>query len=148
MFPDPCRAARNRCFSRTEPQADRTRPPATMGVWRDGDPYVLNGRNDLVTTGREASSALVFCQTDRTKGRTDHRAARFRKGTPGSACRAPEEKLGIRASERRVFLLRTAGCRCNRSVRKARASQDRAGHAGVECRIGSPPGVGIASGAY
>src|SRR2546422_3139079 len=69
-FLTPCaRGEKIGCFSLTEPQAGSDAAnQQTMGV-RDGDHYVLNGRKIFVTNGREASLALVFCQTDRTKGR-------------------------------------------------------------------------------
>src|SRR3989454_10584975 len=71
------------CFALTEPQAgsDATNQ-ATLAV-RDGDHYVLNGRKRFITNGREASFALVFCQTDRAKGYRGITAFIAEKGTPG-----------------------------------------------------------------
>src|SRR5256712_12775370 len=69
------------CFALTEPQAgsDATNQ-ATLAV-RDGDHYVGDGRKRLITTRREASFPLVFCQTDRALG--DRRISAFllEKGT-------------------------------------------------------------------
>ena len=49
------------CFALTEPQAGSdARNQHTLAV-RDNDHYVLNGRKQFVTNGREASFALVFC---------------------------------------------------------------------------------------
>ncbi|MEK7384823.1 MAG: acyl-CoA dehydrogenase [candidate division NC10 bacterium] len=87
------------CFALTEPQAgsDATNQH-TLGV-RDGDHYVLNGRKLFITTGREASFALVFGQTDRTKGARGISAFVVEKGTPGFTVSKTEDKLGIRASD-------------------------------------------------
>src|SRR5881409_4351905 len=87
------------CFALTEPQAgsDATNQ-ATLAV-RDGDHYVLNGCKRFVTTGREASFALVFCQTDRAKGHRGITAFVVEKDTPGFAVGKTEDKLGIRASD-------------------------------------------------
>ena len=87
------------CFALTEPQAgsDATNQ-ATLAV-RDGDHYVLNGRKRFITTGREASFALVFCQTDREKGHRGITAFVVEKGTRGFTVGKTEDKLGIRASD-------------------------------------------------
>jgi len=66
---------------------------------RDGDHYVLNGRKRFITNGREASFALVFCQTDRAKGHRGITAFVVEKGTPGFTVGKTEDKLGIRASD-------------------------------------------------
>src|SRR3989338_8991729 len=55
-------------FALTEPQAGSDATNQHTLAVRDGDHYVLNGRKLFITTGREASFALVFGQTDRTKG--------------------------------------------------------------------------------
>src|SRR6059036_1165512 len=87
------------CFALTEPQAgsDATNQ-ATLAV-RDGDHYVLNGCKRFVTTGRESSFALVFCQTDRAGGHRGISAFVVEKGAPGFTVSTTEDKLGIRASD-------------------------------------------------
>ena len=87
------------CFALTEPQAGSdARNQATTAV-RDGDHYVVNGRKLFITNGREASFALVFCQTDRAKAHRGITALVVEKGTPGFTVGKTEEKLGIRASD-------------------------------------------------
>jgi alkylation response protein AidB-like acyl-CoA dehydrogenase len=66
---------------------------------RDGDHYVLNGRKQFVTSGREASFALVFCTTDRAKAHHGITALLVEKGTAGFLAPKTEDKLGIRASD-------------------------------------------------
>jgi alkylation response protein AidB-like acyl-CoA dehydrogenase len=87
------------CFSLTEPQAGSDASNlATLAV-RDGESYVLNGRKVFVTNGREASAALVFCQTDRGAGHRGITAFLVEKSTPGFHVPRTEDKLGIRASD-------------------------------------------------
>src|SRR5206468_11387 len=51
------------CFALTEPEAGSdARNQHTVAV-RDGDDYVITGRKLFISTGREASYALVFAQT-------------------------------------------------------------------------------------
>jgi butyryl-CoA dehydrogenase len=87
------------CFALTEPQAGSDAGnQATLAV-RDGDHYVVNGRKQFVTNGREAAFALVFCQTDRAKARHGITALLVEKGTTGLLVPKTEDKLGIRASD-------------------------------------------------
>ena len=87
------------CFALTEPQAgsDATNQ-ATLAV-RDGDHYVLSGRKQFITSGREAAFALVFCQTDRAKAHRGITAFVVEQGAPGFVVAKVEDKLGIRASD-------------------------------------------------
>ena len=86
-------------FALTEPQAGSdARNQQTLAV-RDGGHYVLNGRKQFVTNGREASFALVFCATDRAKAHHGITAFVVEKGTPGFRVPRTEDKLGIRASD-------------------------------------------------
>jgi butyryl-CoA dehydrogenase len=87
------------CFALTEPQAgsDATNQ-ATLAV-RDGADYIVNGRKRFITTGRESTFALVFCQTDRAKGHRGISALVIEKGAPGFTVGKTEDKLGIRASD-------------------------------------------------
>jgi len=87
------------CFALTEPQAGSDATNQHTVAVRDGDHYVLNGRKLFITNGREASFALVFCQTDRTKRSHGISAFVVEKGTPGFAVSKTEDKLGIRASD-------------------------------------------------
>jgi alkylation response protein AidB-like acyl-CoA dehydrogenase len=87
------------CFALTEPQAGSDATNQETLAVRDGDHYVVNGRKLFVTSGREASVAMVFCQTDRAKGHHGISALLIEKGTPGFLVSKLEDKLGIRASD-------------------------------------------------
>jgi butyryl-CoA dehydrogenase len=92
------------CFALTEPQAGSDATNQTTLAVRDGEHYVVNGRKAFVTSGREASAALVFCQTDRAKGHRGISAFLVEKGTPGFLIPKCEEKLGLRASDTAEFV--------------------------------------------
>jgi alkylation response protein AidB-like acyl-CoA dehydrogenase len=87
------------CFALTEPQAGSDASNQFTSAARDGDGYVLNGRKAFVTNGREASVALVFCQTDRARRRHGISAFLVDKATPGVVVAKTEDKLGLRASD-------------------------------------------------
>src|SRR5213594_4385743 len=87
------------CFALTEPEAGSdARNQHTVAV-RDGENYVLTGRKLFISTGREASYALVFAQTDRDKAHRGISAFVVEKGAPGFSVSKTEDKLGIRASD-------------------------------------------------
>jgi butyryl-CoA dehydrogenase len=92
------------CFALTEPQAGSDATNQETLAARDGDHYVVNGRKLFVTNGREASAALVFCQTDRAQGHHGISALLIEKGTPGFLVPKTEDKLGIRASDTAEFV--------------------------------------------
>ncbi|MBI2217451.1 MAG: acyl-CoA dehydrogenase [Candidatus Rokubacteria bacterium] len=87
------------CFALTEPQAGSDASNQATLAAREGGHYVLNGRKAFVTNGREASVALVFCQTDRARGSHGISAFLVEKGTPGFVVAKTEDKLGLKASD-------------------------------------------------
>ena len=87
------------CFALTEPQAGSDATNQHTVAIRDGDHYLVTGRKLFITSGREASYALVFCQTDRAQGHHGISAFIVEKGTPGFGVSKTEDKLGIRASD-------------------------------------------------
>jgi alkylation response protein AidB-like acyl-CoA dehydrogenase len=91
-------------FALTEPQAGSDATNQHTLAVRDGDHYVVNGRKIFVTSGREASTALVMCQTDPAKGSHGISALLIEKGTPGFLVPKTEDKLGIRASDTAEFV--------------------------------------------
>jgi alkylation response protein AidB-like acyl-CoA dehydrogenase len=92
------------CFALSEPQAGSDATNQHTLAVRDGDHYVVNGRKIFVTSGREASAALVLCQTDRDRGHHGISALLIEKGTPGFLVPKTEDKLGIRASDTAEFV--------------------------------------------
>jgi butyryl-CoA dehydrogenase len=87
------------CFALTEPQAGSDAANQATTARRDGDHYVITGRKLFISNGREASLALVFAQTDKSKAHRGITAFVVEKGTPGFSVSKTEDKLGIRASD-------------------------------------------------
>src|SRR5262245_6287163 len=87
------------CFALTEPEAGSDARNQHTRATRDGDHYVLNGRKLFITNGREASFALVFCQTDEARAHHGITAFVVEKGMPGFTVAKTEDKLGLRASD-------------------------------------------------
>src|SRR2546426_3422153 len=137
------------CFALTEPQAgsDATNQ-ATLAV-RDGDHYVIDGCKRFITTGREASFALVFCQTDRAQGHRGISAFVVEKGAPGFTVGKTEDKLGIRASDTAELIFED--CRVPAANRVGEEGQGfKIAMTAIDGgRIGiAAQAVGIAAGAY
>jgi alkylation response protein AidB-like acyl-CoA dehydrogenase len=137
------------CFALTEPEAGSDATNQSTLAVREGDHYVLDGRKIFVTSGREASAALVFAQTDRARGSHGVSAFLVEKGTPGFTVVKTEDKLGIRASDTAELLFER--CRVpaanrlgeeGRGFKIAMATLD-GGRIGIAAQA-----VGIATGAY
>jgi len=137
------------CFALTEPQAGSDATNQHTVAVRDGDAYVLNGRKLFITNGREASFALVFCQTDRAQRHHGISAFVVEKGTPGFGVSKTEDKLGIRASDTAELVF--DDCRVPAANRLGAEGQGfRIAMAALDGgRIGiAAQAVGIAAGAY
>ena len=137
------------CFALTEPQAGSDATNQHTVAVRDGDAYVLNGRKLFITNGREASFALVFCQTDRAQCHHGISAFVVEKGTPGFGVSKTEDKLGIRASDTAELVF--DDCRVPAANRLGAEGQGfRIAMAALDGgRIGiAAQAVGIAAGAY
>ncbi len=137
------------CFALTEPEAGSdARNQHTVAV-RDGDDYVITGRKLFISTGREASYALVFAQTDPTQAHRGISAFVVEKGAPGFSVSKTEDKLGIRASDTAELVF--DGCRVPAANRLG--PEGRGFHIALGAldggRIGiAAQAVGIAAGAY
>jgi len=92
------------CFALTEPQAGSDATNQHTVAVRDGTDYVVNGRKVFITSGREASTALVFVQTDPAKGSHGISALLVEKSRKGFLVPKTEDKLGIRASDTAEFV--------------------------------------------
>jgi butyryl-CoA dehydrogenase len=104
-FLKPCAAGHQLgCFALTEPQAGSDASNQATLARRDGAHYVVNGGKLFVTNGREASVALVFCQTDRARAHRGITALLVEKDTPGFVVTKTEDKLGLRASDTAEFV--------------------------------------------
>jgi butyryl-CoA dehydrogenase len=137
------------CFALTEPEAGSdARNQHTVAV-RDGNDYVITGRKLFISTGREASYALVFAQTDTARAHRGISAFVVEKGTPGFSVSKTEDKLGIRASDTAELVF--DGCRVSAANRIG--EEGRGFHIALATldggRIGiAAQAVGIAAGAY
>ncbi|HEU5320428.1 MAG TPA: acyl-CoA dehydrogenase [Methylomirabilota bacterium] len=137
------------CFALTEPQAGSDATNQATLARRDGEHYVLSGRKQFITTGREAQYALVFCQTDRAQGHRGISAFVVERGTPGFVVAKTEDKLGLRASDTAELVFEE--CRVPASHRLGEEGQGfRIALTALDGgRIGiAAQAVGIAAGAY
>ena len=137
------------CFALTEPQAGSDASNQATTARRDGDHYVITGRKLFITSGREASFALVFAQTDRAQAHRGISAFVIEKGTPGFSVSKTEDKLGIRASDTAELVFEE--CRVPAANRLGEEGQGfRIALTAIDGgRIGiAAQAVGIAAGAY
>jgi butyryl-CoA dehydrogenase len=137
------------CFALTEPEAGSDARNQRTLARRDGEHYVITGRKLFISTGREASFALVFAQTDVAKSHRGVTAFVVEKGTPGFSVSKTEDKLGIRASDTAELVF--DGCRV--PVANRIGEEGRGFHIALGTldggRIGiAAQAVGIATGAY
>jgi butyryl-CoA dehydrogenase len=96
-------------FALTEPEAGSDASNQRTLAVRDGEQYVVDGRKQFVTNGREADAVLVFCQTDTEKRSHGITALLVDKSTRGLTVAKTEDKLGIRASDTAELVFE--GCR-------------------------------------
>ncbi len=86
------------CYALTEPQAGSNAAALQTKAVRKGDTYVLNGTKAWITCGGVADAAIVYVNTDPTKGERGITALVVEKGTPGFKTGKEEKKLGIHAT--------------------------------------------------
>ncbi|MGB9069899.1 MAG: acyl-CoA dehydrogenase [Candidatus Acidiferrales bacterium] len=86
------------CFALTEPQAGSNAAAlATKGV-NKGDRYIVDGTKAWITNGGAADAAIVFVNTDPSKGEKGITALIVERDTPGFKVGKQEKKLGINAT--------------------------------------------------
>ena len=85
-------------FALTEPDAGSDAGGVQTTAVRDGDHYILNGRKQWITNGKEADIYTVIAITNKEKGSRGASAFIVEKGTPGFEFGKKEKKLGIRTS--------------------------------------------------
>src|SRR5512143_3763263 len=85
-------------YSLTEPQSGSDAGTMRSRATRDGDSYVLYGRQSWVTSGPVADCFVVFMMTDPEKHQNGISAFLVEGNTPGLTRGKKEPKLGIRAS--------------------------------------------------
>lgn len=86
------------CFGLTEPNAGSDPSSMETTAVADGDHWRLNGRKTWISNGGVAGLAIVFAQTDKSKGNRGIGAFLVERDTPGFATRDIHGKLGLRSS--------------------------------------------------
>jgi butyryl-CoA dehydrogenase len=86
------------CYALTEPQAGSNAAALRTVAVRDGDSYVVNGTKAWITNGGVADAAIVYVNTDPSKGERGITALVVERGTPGFKAGKEEKKLGINAT--------------------------------------------------
>jgi butyryl-CoA dehydrogenase len=86
------------CFALTEPQAGSNASALQTKAVRHGNTYVINGTKAWITCGGAADAAVVFVNTDPSKGEKGITALIVERGTAGFKVGKEEKKLGISAT--------------------------------------------------
>jgi len=86
------------CYALTEPQAGSNAAALQTKAVKNGDSYVINGTKAWITNGGAADAAIVYVNTDPSKGEKGITAIVVEKGTPGFRVGKEEKKLGINAT--------------------------------------------------
>src|SRR6202048_1087751 len=86
------------CYALTEPQAGSNAAALQTKAVRKGDSYIVNGTKAWITNGGAADAAIVYVNTDPSKGEKGITALVVERGTPGFKGGKEEKKLGITAT--------------------------------------------------
>ena len=86
------------CYCLTEPHAGSDAASLRTMAVQEGDNWVLNGSKVFVTNGIAAHGAIIYANTDRSKGHRGVTAFIVDRDTPGYAIGKHETKMGITAS--------------------------------------------------
>src|SRR5258708_10898068 len=85
-------------YALTEQQAGSNAAALATKAVRRGDRYVINGAKAWITNGGVADAAIVYVNTDPTKGEKGITALVVERDTPGFKVGKEEKKLGIHAT--------------------------------------------------
>jgi butyryl-CoA dehydrogenase len=96
-------------FGLTEPGAGSDPSALRTAARRDGDDWLLTGEKAWITNAGLARWYVVFARTDPAAGKRGISAFAVPHDAPGLTVGAPEEKLGLRASQ--TAALHFADCR-------------------------------------
>jgi butyryl-CoA dehydrogenase len=86
------------CYALTEPQAGSNAAALQTKAVKNGGKYILNGTKAWITNGGAADAAIVYVNTEPSKGEKGITAVVVEKGTPGFKVGKEEKKLGISAT--------------------------------------------------
>jgi alkylation response protein AidB-like acyl-CoA dehydrogenase len=98
-LPGLCSGERIGAFAASEPEAGSDAYSLRTRAERRGERYVLNGHKIFVSNGPVADLIVVLATLDPAKGAHGVSAFLLEKGTPGLACSAPVEKMGLRTTQ-------------------------------------------------
>ena len=93
------------CFCLSEPDAGSDAASLTTRAEDKGDHYQLTGVKNWVTNGKEASVAIVFAKTEKTKDHKGISAFIVETDSQGWSVQKEEDKLGIRGSSTTQIVL-------------------------------------------
>ena len=93
------------CFGLTEPNAGSDPSGMETTAVADGDQWRLNGHKVWISNGGVAGLAIVFAQTDKSKGHRGIGAFLVERDTPGFSSRDMHGKLGLRSSNTGELIL-------------------------------------------
>ena len=94
------------CFCLSEPQAGSDAAALKTRALKNGEDYVLNGDKAFITSGKHADVAIVFAVTDPQAGKKGISAFIVPTDNPGYQVGGVERKMGQRASDTALILLR------------------------------------------
>ena len=97
-LPKLCSGENIGCFALTEPDHGSDPSAIETTATEEGDFWKINGGKMWISNGSFADFALVFAQTDPSKGHKGIVSLIVAKGTPGYSATAIHGKLGIRSS--------------------------------------------------
>jgi butyryl-CoA dehydrogenase len=86
------------CYCLTEPHAGSDAASLRTMAVKEGDTWIINGSKIFVTNGIAADAAIIYANTDRSKGHRGVTAFLVDRETPGYAIGKHETKMGITAS--------------------------------------------------
>ncbi len=86
------------CFALSEPESGSDAASIRTSAIRDGNEYIINGTKCWITNGAEASIAIVFASTDKSKKTRGISAFIADLNKQGVSVGKSEHKLGIKAS--------------------------------------------------
>jgi len=92
-------------FCLTEPAVGSDASAITTRAERKGSEYILNGVKQFITSGKNATLAVVFAVTDKSAGKKGISAFLVPTSTPGYKVARIEEKTGQRASDTAQIVL-------------------------------------------
>ena len=92
-------------FALTEPEVGSDASAISTRALREGGEYVLKGVKQFITSGKNATVAIVFAVTDKAAGKKGISAFIVPTSTPGYTVARIEDKTGQRASDTAQILL-------------------------------------------